>query len=245
MVTKTIPLFISVFSLLSSGSLIFLIFNFFYGRLKTISNKKRRRIYISLFAIFLFLLFQGFLSFQGFFHNFELPPKLLVGILSTFVIFLSFGFSKQIFSFLKEFGSINLCLFQVWRFLPELLIFLLVREGLLSEIMTLKGRNFDLWVPMSAPILYLAISRNLLSIRWLLLWNVIAIFVLGLTVFTGVMSVPFPFRILFTNPPNEIVTRFPISYLPLLMVPLAFSSHILGIAIGWKEWKEERTLTKG
>ncbi|AOP32699.1 hypothetical protein A0128_01725 [Leptospira tipperaryensis] len=239
MVTKSIPLFISAFALLSSGLLLFLILNFFYKRSKMISFEKRKNIYIPIFAILLLLLLQGALAFRGFFLYFGLPPRLLIGVVTTFVIFLSFGFSSRVFPILKEFGSLRLCLFQVWRILPEVLIFLLVRDGLLSEIMTAKGQNFDLWVPLSAPILYFAITRNLLSIRWLLLWNVIAIFVLGLTVFTGIMSAPFPFRIFFTDPPNEIVTRFPITYLPLLMVPLAFTLHVLGIAIGWKEWKEK------
>ncbi|MBM9577611.1 hypothetical protein JWG45_10650 [Leptospira sp. 201903070] len=240
MVTKTIPLFISVFTLFSSGLLLFFILYFFYKKSRMIPGEERKKIYIPVFAVFLFLLFQSVLASQGFFHHFELPPRLLIGVLSTFIIFLSFGYSSQVFSILKEFGPLNLCLFQTWRILPEVLIFLLVRENLISEIMTLKGRNFDLWVPISAPLLYLAISRNLLSNRWLLLWNAVAIIVLSLTVFTGVMSAPFPFRILFTNPPNEIVTRFPVSYLPLFMVPLAFTLHILGITIGWKEWKEKK-----
>lgn len=240
MATKSIPLFISVYTVLACGILIFLILNFFRKKSETIAIEKRRKVYIPIFLILITLLIQSILAFNGFFHNFELPPRLLIGVLPVLAIFLISGFSFEVFQILREFGSHRLVFFQVWRFLPEVLILLLIREGLLSEIMSIRGQNFDLLVPASAPILYLAIRRNAISGNWIILWNGISIAVLSLTVFTGVMSAPFPFQFFHTNPSNEIMTLFPVSYLPLFMVPLAFSSHILGIAIGWSEWKQRK-----
>ncbi|MCG6191915.1 hypothetical protein LFX25_01490 [Leptospira sp. FAT2] len=239
METNSIPVYISAFTLASCGTLVTILSIFFLR--KDVSNPSHKPAY-GFFVVLAFLIGQWFLGFQGFFFRFDLPPRLLIGVLSTLTLFLGFGFSKGAHRILTRFGSIHLCLFQVWRILPEILIVLLVREGLISDIMTIKGRNFDIWVPITAPVLFLLVSKGILSKKWIIGWNAAAIVVLGLTVITGITSVPFPFRILFTNPPNVVVTEYPVCFLPLFMVPLAFAGHILGIAIGWKEWKTEKNL---
>ncbi|MBW0433448.1 hypothetical protein [Leptospira yasudae] len=236
METNSIPVYISAFTLASCGTIVTVLSIFFLR--KDVSNPSRKPAY-GFLVVLAFLIGQWFLGFQGFFFRFDLPPRLLIGVLSTLTLFLGFGFSERAHRILTRFGSIHLCLFQVWRILPEILIVLLVREGLISDIMTIKGRNFDIWVPITAPVLFLLVSKGILSKKWIIGWNTAAIAVLGLTVFTGIASAPFPFRILFTNPPNIVVTEYPVCFLPLFMVPLAFAGHILGIAISWKEWKAE------
>ncbi|EQA54273.1 hypothetical protein [Leptospira kmetyi] len=239
METNFIPAYISAFVLASCVGLISIVAVFLFK--KDRSDPESKPV-LGFVVVLIFLIGQWFLAYENFFYRFDLPPRLLIGVLSTLILFLGFGFSKSAFPIFMRFGSSKLCLFQFWRILPEILILLLVRENLISDIMTAKGRNFDLWVPISAPILYVLVFKGILSKRWILGWNVAAIFVLGLTVSTGILSAPFPFRILFTNPPNVIVAQYPVSFLPLLFVPLAFAGHILGIAIGWKEWRTEENM---
>ncbi|TGK32752.1 hypothetical protein EHQ12_12500 [Leptospira gomenensis] len=236
METNSIPVYISAFVLASYGTLVAILAIFFLR--KEVSKPYNGPAY-GFLVVLAFLIGQWFLGFRDFFFRFDLPPRLLIGVLSTLILFVGFGFTDRAHRKLTRLGSVDLCLFQIWRFLPEILIVLLVREGLISDIMTIKGRNFDLWVPVTAPILYFLVSRGILSKKWILAWNGMAVLVLGLTVFTGITSAPFPFRILFTNPPNIVVTLFPVCFLPLFMVPLAFTGHILGISIGWREWKNE------
>ncbi|MDV6234275.1 hypothetical protein CH379_001355 [Leptospira ellisii] len=236
METNSIPVYISAFTLASCGTLVAILSVFFMR--KSVSEPLNEPAY-GFLVVLAFLIGQWFLGLREFFFRFDLPPRLLIGVLSTLILFVGFGFTKRAHRNLTRLGSADLCLFQIWRILPEVLIVLLVREGLISDIMTIKGRNFDVWVPITAPILFLLVSKGILSKKWILGWNATAIAVLGVTVFTGIASAPFPFRILFTDPPNIVVTQYPVCFLPLFMVPLAFAGHILGIAIGWKEWRTE------
>ena len=222
------PTYINVYMILASSAVAVAAFGYLRARIE--STKERRWWQKSLFVFVALYSIHSVLALSGFYSVFSLPPRFPVAAMATLVIFILFGLGETGRSVLHRIGPDRLALFQVWRFLPEILILLLVRESLLPKAMTAAGRNFDLWIPVTASAMYYLRSRRLLPDAVLIVWNLLGILVLGFTVYTGLRSAPFPF-----NQPGPIDTsvlaQFPIAFLPLFMVPLAMFSHIAGITL--------------
>ncbi len=169
------------------------------------------------------------LSVAGVYATFTLPPRFPLAALATLILFASLTLRGAGRAVLERIGADRIMLFQVWRILPETLIALLAHASLLPMAMTPAGRNFDIWVPLTAPVMYYLVRSGRVSSRGIIAWNAAGIAVLGFTVFTGLTSAPFPFYRGTESVTTAVIAQFPISFLPLFMVPLAMLSHLAGI----------------
>jgi hypothetical protein len=95
--------------------------------------------------------------------------------------------------------------------------------------MTFEGRNFDILVGVSAPLIAVLAFRGKLSKKALLIWNVACLGLLLNIVITAILSTPSPWRVFMSEPANDVVAYFPISWLPGLLVPLAYYLHLLSV----------------
>jgi hypothetical protein len=118
---------------------------------------------------------------------------------------------------------------QSFRFFVEILLWLLFVSKLLPVQMTFEGRNLDILAGISAPLVAFFAFRGRISRAGLIIWNVVCIGLLLNIVIIAVLSTPSPWRVFSNEPANYIVTYFPISWLPGLLVPLAYYLHSLSL----------------
>lgn len=156
---------------------------------------------------------------------FNFIPVILIPLI-TAVIFISFSGLSEI---LKHIPAGNLIRLQSFRFFVEILLWILFINNLLPVQMTFEGRNFDIIVGISAPIIAYLAFRGKISRKGLIIWNVIGLGLLLNIVTIAILSTPSPWRIFMNEPANYIVTYFPVAWLPGFLVPLAYYLHFLSI----------------
>lgn len=190
----------------------------------------------------------GFAAYGGLLADFSsFPPRLLVPLvtlplLSMIAVVLSAPFGR----FLSGVSIVWLTGFQMFRFFAEALIAWLALENAMPETMTISGRNFDLFAPVTAPVAALLFSRSTrgrTALALLGLWNAVAAMILVNTVATAVLSMPTPGRVFFEEPALTAPALFPFYLLPAFFVPLAFALHAASfrrIAQMWAGLKDLR-----
>ena len=68
-----------------------------------------------------------------------------------------------------------------------------------------------------------------------LLYNIAGLVLLVNIVAVSALSLPTPLRAFHNEPDSSLITTFPFIYLPGLLVPLAYTLHILSLR-QWKMW---------
>ncbi len=103
-------------------------------------------------------------------------------------------------------------------------------EGLVPQVMTFEGRNFDLFSGLTAPLLgWTAFGRNGVRRPLLIAWNVLCLGLLGMIVFHGVLSLPTPFQRFGFEQPNTGLLVFPFIWLPAVIVPAVLFAHLVAL----------------
>jgi hypothetical protein len=122
---------------------------------------------------------------------------------------------------------------QTMRIPIELVLWALAVANRFPRHLTFEGRNFDVVVGLTAPLVVWAVSRGTIGRRGLVAWNVGGLLLLANIVLRAVTSVPGPLRIDWHVPgaelPNTVVTEFPFGWLPALLVPVALLGHVLSL----------------
>ena len=190
---------------------------------------------ILIFLLAFWTIFQAILALNGFYQNPSFPPRLvLFGVLpAILLIFSYFIFFRQVF--IEKLPLKVLTLLSVIRFPVELVLLWLFQGGLVPESMTFEGRNFDILSGLTAPIIYYLAFRGGKTNRPLLIvWNLLALALLCNIVTTAILAFPS------VNPDiplalqNRGVTFFPYVWLPTVVVPIVFFSHLASL---WKLFK--------
>jgi hypothetical protein len=177
------------------------------------------------------LLLLGILSMRGFFSNFsQLPPPLIFALLVPLPLVLLFTRSragKQLLHHIKPQWLIYL---QSFRILVEIALWLLVRNGSLPVQMSFEGRNFDVLAGLLAfPVGYYCFVKKSWSPVIAVLYNIVGLVLLLNIVTISILSMPTPLRVFHNQPDSSLLTTFPFIYLPGLLVPLAYTLHILSL----------------
>ena len=103
----------------------------------------------------------------------------------------------------------------------ELILFSLFAYGVIPQLMTFEGRNFDIVAGITAPaIAYWGFTKKIIGSRWILLWNFISLGLLLNIVINAILSAPFPFQQFAFDQPNTAVLYFPFVLLPAFIVPV-------------------------
>jgi hypothetical protein len=171
------------------------------------------------------------LAAAGVFSDFAaMPPRMLLVLIVIIATVVWLARSRAIAPLLAATPPAWLIHAQVFRVAVEFVLWRLVVAGAAPELMSFTGRNFDIAVGLTAPVIAHAC---LVSRAWpravALWWNVAGFAVLVNTVVNGVLAVPTPLRMIVTEPPNSFVTVAPYIWLPAFLVTLAWSFHVLSI----------------
>jgi hypothetical protein len=112
----------------------------------------------------------------------------------------------------------------------ELVLLWLYQHGQVPRIMTFEGRNFDILSGLTAPLVaWLAFRGGVTSRPLLLVWNLVA-FGLLLNIMTlAILSLETPFQQFAFGRPNRGVLYFPFIWLPAIIVPVVFVSHVVSL----------------
>mgnify|MGYP000433105538 CR=1 FL=1 len=182
-------------------------------------------------GIIIWLLFSGFLAISGILSDFQsLPPRMGLIIFPGILALVFAAKSKKIIPIIQATPQSLLIYAQSFRIVVEIVLFMLVSNGAIPKIMSWEGRNFDILIGLSAPIIgYLYCQKKAMSDTMLKAWNYLGIGLLINVVAHGLLSAPTPFQVFDTSPANTFIASWPYVWLPALLVPTAFFLHIISI----------------
>ncbi|MFT4681083.1 MAG: hypothetical protein ACI9YU_000920, partial [Flavobacteriales bacterium] len=111
----------------------------------------------------------------------------------------------------------------------EICLFLLFSHGMVPELMTFEGRNFDILAGITAPVIGFLFLKNWIGTKGMIAWNAVS---LGLVLFilvNGVLSTELPFQQFAFDQPNRAMMYVPFVLLPATVVPIVVFTHITDI----------------
>jgi hypothetical protein len=179
---------------------------------------------------------QAMLAINGFYLKTDtMPPRfpLIVGpVVLLILIVLIAGYKGWIPGISLEWFTY----IHIIRIPVEIGLYWLAVYGLVPEVMTFEGRNFDILAGISAPVIgYFCFTKRSWSPKVAIIWNLIALGLLLNVVIHAVLSVPGPIQQMSFEQPNVAVLQFPFIWLPAVMVPVVLFSHLASIVALWRK----------
>lgn len=157
-----------------------------------------------------------------------LPPRLMLfGIFPLLALIAVTFLSKKGKAFMDDFDLKVLTQMHSVRIPVEVVLWLLVHQGVMAPYMSFEGTNFDLFSGLSAPLMAYIGFRKKTNKRLLLVWNMICLLLLLNVVITAIFSLPSPFQRLAFDQPNVAVLYFPYNLLPTVVVPAVLFAHLI------------------
>lgn len=190
-----------------------------------------RRSYIAIFIILIWLFVQSVIGYSEYYTvTNSMPPRFALLVLPP-LMFIIIIFMTQIG---KEFtDSLDLKMMtyiQTVRLPVEITLYMLFQSGYIPELMTFEGRNFDILAGITAPfVAYFGFTKKMISLKVVLIWNIISLGLVLNIVINGVLSAPFPFQKFAFDQPNVAVLYFPFVWLPGFIVPVVVFCHLASI----------------
>ncbi|SFH36279.1 hypothetical protein [Pontibacter chinhatensis] len=175
---------------------------------------------------------QGGLALTGFYTvTNTLPPRMLLLVLPPLLLIAILFATSRGRQFIDGLDTGALTLLHLVRVPVEVVLFWLFLGGVVPELMTFEGRNFDVLSGLSAPVVYYLGYRRNSSVPkgFLLAWNFLCLGLLLNIVINGILSIPTPFQQFAFNQPNVALLYFPFVWLPCFIVPVVFFSHLATI----------------
>ena len=169
----------------------------------------------------------------------ELPPRIPGLALGALAIGTLAVRTRAARTLLPALSAASLVAFQAFRLPLELVLFALERQGRLPPQMTFEGRNFDVLVGASAPFVAWALSRGVIGWRTVLVWNIVSLGLLVNVTSIAVRSAPGPLFSFAMAPPLTLVAALPYTFLPGILVPIAYLGHLLSLRWVLKERAKE------
>lgn len=190
-------------------------------------------------AIILWMLITATLAQIGFYQNTQtIPPRVfLFGVFpALFLIIFFFIFFRN--NFIESLPLKILTILHIIRVPVELVLLWLSHNDQVSPLMTFEGWNFDIISGITAPIIFwLAFRNNNTNRTLLIIWNLIALGLLFTIITIAFMAFPSPIQQISFAQPNLAVMYFPFIWLPAIVVPVVFFSHLASL------WKLSKNIT--
>lgn len=205
---------------------LFLVATFFTLKFYCDSNNKSKK---SLIIIVLFGVINSILAYNGFYENVSaMPPRFSLVLLPS-ILFIAYGLTKKSLSKIEQNRNIRLStLLHTVRIPVEIVLVYLFYNGMIPQIMTFEGWNFDILIGITAPLVTFFFLKNR---KVLIFWNFIGlIFIINILVL-GLLSGELPFQQFAFDQPNKAVQFYPFILLPAIIVPIVIYTHITDLYI--------------
>jgi len=212
---ERVPLWISLLFLITAVATIVL---FYYA------NSKPKLIAV---IIVLWSAIHSVLAFYGFYQNTSaFPPRFGLVLLPTTLLIIYGLLPKQQQWFIEN-RNIKISTFLHSIRVPvEIVLFQLFVYEQVPMLMTFEGRNFDILIGITAPIIGWLFLKHLINKKVLLVCNVIGLAFIFFIFFNGLLSAELPFQQFGFEQPNRAVSYFPFVLLPATIVPIVIFTHI-------------------
>ena len=216
-----------------------------YSALKQSDPLKARKRMGGLLLIFLgWIGGQALLSLNGFYLQWEtIPPRYGLLLIPALIAILTVLSVPRLYHPIAFLSLEKLTYLQVFRF-PLELFFLsgLYASGIGPEIVTFEGRNFDIIMGLTAPLVaYLCFTKKIVPQQFALIWHLFSLALVVNVVVHAILSAPTPFQQFAFDRPLTIAAYLPYIYLPAVLVPIALFSSMFSIKKLWKSSKSEET----
>jgi len=210
-----VPIWISLLFLITAVATIVL---FYYA------NSKPKLIAV---IIVLWSAIHSVLAFNGFYQNTSaFPPRFGLVLLPTTLLIIYGLLPKQQLWFIEN-RNIKISTFLHSIRVPvEIVLFQLFVYEQVPKLMTFEGRNFDILIGITAPIIGWLFLKHLINKKVLLVCNVIGLAFIFFIFFNGLLSAELPFQQFGFEQPNRAVSYFPFVLLPATIVPIVIFTHI-------------------
>ena len=216
---QNVPLFLQIIFILISCITVY----WFY----IASNKSK---YFLIIAV-LWMAIQMILGQTGFYTvDFTMPPRFLLLFLPAIVLTIIITNTKQGKLYCDSLNIKQLTLLHVIRVSLEITLYFLCAAKVVPEIMTFEGRNFDIVIGLSAPVIYyFSFVKKWFNRTILILWNIVAfVFALNIIIL-AVLSAKTPIQQFGFDQPNIAVAYFPFNWLPSVIVSILVFAHIVSL----------------
>lgn len=199
------------------------------------SNGKPKRLTL---LIIIWSVIQSILAYIGFYQITDtIPPRFgLVLIPTTFLIIYGLLPRQQRWFLKQRETKISTFLHSV-RLPVEIVLFGLFTHKMIPELMTFEGRNYDILMGITAPIIGYLFMVQKASKKTLLVWNIIGLILVLFILFNGILSSELPFQQFGFEQPNRGINYFPFVLLPATIVPIVIWTHLSDIIKLKKEIK--------
>ena len=118
---------------------------------------------------------------------------------------------------------------QTFRVPVELTLFSLYATGRAPVQITFEGRNLDILVGLTAPLMAWWVWRRRASPALVVGWNVLGLLILANTVVTVLTSTPGPLHQPWPGAPFTAIAAWPLVWLPAFLAPLAVALHVISL----------------
>lgn len=190
-----------------------------------VKNKVNTRLWLAVVTWAIIVMVASVTGFAGRFDLFPLNAAPFLALPLVTITWVSF-FSQRTKEVLLHLSPSTLLYLQVFRIPVELLLWALFAEQLLPVQMTFEGRNFDILSGMAGPVVAYFFASNRTVV---IAYNFAGLALLLNIVGTALLSMPTPFRYFMEEPANTVVMEWGVSFLPTLLVPLAYGLHFLSL----------------
>ena len=193
-------------------------------------SKKKKIFNGTLIGLIGWALATSILSWSGVLSDFDtFPPKLIIVLIIPLITIIWLVLTKEVKEILIHTPPESIIWIQSFRIVVEILLWRLYVDNLAPIQMTFEGRNFDILSGLTALVVAYLVSNKKISSPLVIAWNFACIAILVNIVAIAILSMPTPFRVFMNEPSNTIVAKFPIVWLPALLVPLAYGLHFLSL----------------
>lgn len=192
---------------------------------KASNNKK------VLYGISIWMAVVGLLGLLGFYQKLDtIPPRFTLLLAPTVLFVLLLFTSKKSKTFMDNLSLKWLTILHIVRIPVEIILYYAFLAGLVPDLMTFHGYNYDILSGITAPIIfYLVFVKKQLGRKGLLIWNFLCLGLLINILTIAALSAQTPFQKLAFEQPNIGVTYFPFVWLPAVIVPIVIFCHLVSI----------------
>ena len=180
--------------------------------------------------IIIWSVIQSVLAYMGFYQITDTIPPRFAFVLIPTTLLIIYGLlpKQQKWFFNQRDTKISTFLHSV-RLPVEIVLYGLFTNKMVPELMTFEGRNYDILMGITAPIITWLYINKKINKKILFIWNTIGLALVFFILFNGILSSELPFQQFGFEQPNKGINYFPFVLLPGTIVPIVIWTHLSDI----------------